>query len=87
MGLVILLGWADARVATAQSDENTSRSRNVRGLLVTGTSLRMVVLLAAFPDSISTLARWIRFPQGTEFTFLVPLYGYRVKDRPATVET
>ena len=45
----------------------------------------MVVLLAAFPDSIATLARWIRFPQRIEFTFLVPLYGYRANYRPVTV--
>jgi hypothetical protein len=85
MGRVIRLGCADARFARAQSDENTSRNRNVRGLLVDRTSFRMVVLLAAFPDSIPTLIRWIRFPGGIEFTFLVPLYGYRANDRPDTV--
>jgi len=85
MGLVILLGCADARFATAQSDENTRRDRNVIDLLVGRTAFGMAVLLAAIPDSIRTLARYIRFPQGVEFTFLVPLYGYRAQDRPVTV--
>jgi len=45
----------------------------------------MMVLLTAFPDSIPTLFRPIRFPEGVEFTFLVPLYGCCPHDRPVTV--
>jgi len=41
----------------------------------------------AIPDSIPTQFHRIWFPEGVEFTFLVPLYGYRAKDRPDTVVT
>ena len=85
MGLIILLGCADARFAKAQNDENTRRNRNVRDLLVGRTSFGMAVLLAAFPDSIPTRVGLIGFPLGVEFTFVVPLYGYRPQDRPVTV--